>query len=125
MASMWQNKSTAKQRTLCLTCCHPACSDPACPTCKHCTNPGCRTPNDKSKCQGDIAALNPKQLPNTAEDVKAYLCKACAAKKQLACMCAARKTLHLDVCSVVAIARTAHRCVLQTKVTYMCALEGF
>ncbi len=72
--SMWHNRFST-QRTLCLRCCRPPCISPQCKTCKVCRDPECK----RRKCDDAVKPLNPKQLPSTLDEVKAYLCKDCRA----------------------------------------------
>ena len=70
---MWLHKST-KQRTLCKTCCRPLCTNAECRTCKTCRDPQCRA---RRHCEAEVQALNPKCLPQKAEELATWLCAKC------------------------------------------------
>ena len=67
------NSSRPDRRLRCFDCCNPQCAAPSCKTCKVCRSTGCKS----KTCKKSIAALNPKQMPNSLDEVKAFFCNSC------------------------------------------------
>ena len=70
-SSMWHHKAT--QRALCFTCFHPPCTCPTCLTCSVCRDPHCQ----EKQCSRDVVPLNSSELPQSQEDVDAFVCLNC------------------------------------------------
>ena len=77
--SMWKNRVSSNQRTLCNDCCRPPCTRTQCKTCRICRNAGeggakvCR----RRHCTASIDSLHWKQLPETREERNQWLCLQC------------------------------------------------
>jgi len=72
---MWQHKhKSAKQRTLCKTCCRPPCTNAECAICKQCRDPQCRK---RRNCEGELQSLHPQCLPQKVEELETWLCARC------------------------------------------------
>ena len=69
--SMWHNRHT--RPILCNRCCNPPCTSPACATCQVCRNPHCQ----EKQCSRDVVPLNSSELPQSQEDVDAFVCLNC------------------------------------------------
>ena len=76
--SMWLHRK--HQSCWCNDCCRPKCVAKDCKTCKVCRDDKCK----RRKCSTAITSLNPKQRPNTWEEVQTYLCPSC---RFITCSC--------------------------------------
>lgn len=69
--SMWHNRHT--RPIFCNRCCNPPCTSPACATCQVCRDPHCK----EKQCSRDVVPLLSSELPQSQEDVAAFVCLNC------------------------------------------------